>query len=289
MTLVLPRIGNSPYDTPEVFQDAWDVTMTAIENAINGATSGGGANDAWFYKTGRMIGSPLPTLAASPALGIWLPDGFMWMQDGVAITLEDGVLVGDLPQNFDGYASIKATDDGSGGYDWEVLATNALKSTFTPGIGVIGHVVTDSSGLTSIGTGAADADIVYDMPTILALLAATSGGTGAAVTLLSQLGYSEEDTRNAITVINELMAANLAAATANSGTRPAITDTDQLTTELAITRQGVIALQPDEGERSRSANVEAAVDGTFGDGTNSHPDFVDYTTATQNEDGEFEV
>lgn len=114
---------------------------------------------------------------------------------------------------------------------------------------------------------------------------------GAAITLQSQLKIAADDDRNSATVMLDLEQRIIAleSSSANSGTRPAITDTDQITTELAITRQGVIALQPDEGERSRSANIEATVDGTFGDGTNSHPDFVDYTNATQNDDGEFEV
>lgn len=246
MAVNLPRLDTSPYSDPLNFVATWDATMDLIEAALSsGGGSGGGLNDAWFFKTGRMITSPLPTLADSPALGIWLPDGFQWMQDGVAITLTTGELVTGLAQNFDGYAVIKATDNGAGGYDWEITSTNVDKSTFPGGAGVIGHIITDSSGLTAIETEPIDADVIYDMPSIVSILAGASGGSGSLITMLSQLIYNSADPRNAVTVIEEKLAANLAAAidaAAAGGVVPSTTETDRIWSWLLAFR-GVLGVQ----------------------------------------------
>ena len=269
----LPRLTNSPYDDPKVFADTWDETMALIEGA-DGASGSGGLNDAWFFKTGRMITSPLPTIAGSPALGIWLPEGFQWMQDGVAITLDEGVLVGDLEANFDGYAVIKATDDGAGGWDWEVTSTNEDKSTFAGGAGVIGHVVTDSDGLVSIETEPIDADVIYDMPSIVSILAGVSGGSGSVLTMLSQLIYNSADPRNAVTVIEEKLAANLAAALAaaeSGGVVPSTTETDQIWTWLLAFRNILGVQAPNLLRLQLGAGARPGLHGT-----SSAPETIQY-------------
>jgi len=228
----LPRLDSSPYDNPANFVATWDAAMDLIEANLGGG-SGTDANALWFYKTGRTITSPLPTVAPSPALGVYLPEGFQWFQDGVMITLDEDTFVGDLPANFDGYAVLKATADGDN-WIWIIESTSEDKSTFVGGVGVIGHVITDASGLTSIGTEVADADIVFDMPSIAALLGGANSG-GSAITMLAQLIYNSADPRNAVTVIEEKLAAILVqalAAAATGGIIPSTTETDTIWTWL---------------------------------------------------------
>lgn len=241
MTLLpgtLPRLDQTPYNDPQNFVATWNHAMELIEQASagSGGTGTGGANDRWFYKSGRKITSPKPAVPPSPALGVWLPAGFEWVQDGVPVTLEEGELVAPLPQNFDGYVAIEAVDDGSGGWEWEIAGTSEERSTLgAGGIGVIGRVATDSVGTVSIGSEPGDADVIYDMPTLVALLGGINSGSGEGegglVTMLSQLVYNSADPRSAVTVIEEKLADTLAAAlqaAEATGEQNGVTEYDQI-------------------------------------------------------------
>ena len=285
----LPRLTNSPYDDPKVFANTWDATMDLIEGA-NGASGDSSLLLSAFLKNGRIYGNT-PQLPSSPSLGLVLPDGFQWVQDGQLITVDGDTFVGDVPQNFTGYASLVATFNATS-EEWEyALTTDATKPAI--GSGILAKVTSDTTTVTDINVMESETDVVLTMPQIVARLQSAGGGSGGTtITKLSEIpNINDTDTRNPAPVLLDVESRveTLEAAVNSGGTRPAITDIDQLTTELSIFRQGVIGLAPDEGERSRSANIEGAVDGTFGDGTNGHPDYLDYTTATQNDDGEFEV
>jgi hypothetical protein len=72
------------------------------------------------------------------------------------------------------------------------------------------------------------------------------------------------------------------------GRRPRQTNVDQMMVELALARQGVIALLPSAGLRSQSANVLGTNAGLWGNGGNGSPDFIE-TELVINPDGTIEA
>lgn len=285
----LPRLTNSPYDEPAVFKATWAATMALIEQATAAGSASSGLLAA-FLKNGRISGIA-PALPASPALGVTLPDGFQWVQSGELITVDGDTFVGDVPENFNGYASLTATYD-SESDTWSYALTTA-ETKPAAGSGILAKVVSNTTTVTSITTTSAESDVILTMPEIVAsLLAAGSSGSGGS-TFIGDGQWLSTDTRPTSVVWAEDQAAQTAALEAeiNNGSsiKPMQQKTDILTQELAITRQTAIALQPDTGERSASANIEGSVDGTYGDGSDGRSDYLIDSTMAINDDGEFEA
>jgi hypothetical protein len=144
-----------------------------------------------------------------------------------------------------------------------------------------------------------ESDVGYDATerakgTVADRLNALSGSDtepGTIISLLAQLKWSEDDARNAIVVLLELLEqleARLMVAIQTGGRRPQQTPLDQLYFEHSLTRRTLIGLVPGLGEKTQSANVVPSVEGVFGDGTDGHPDFID-TSLTLNSDGVLEL
>lgn len=285
----LPRLTDSPYDNPAVFTSTWAATMVLIEQAAAGGTGSSGLLAA-FLKNGRISGIA-PALPASPALGVKLPDGFQWVQNGELITVDGDTFVGDVPENFTGYASLTAAYD-SESDTWSYALTTA-ETKPAAGSGILAKVVSNTTTVTSITTTSAESDVILTMPEIVAmLLAAGSGGSGGS-TFIGDGQWLSTDTRATSVVIDEKFAAQKAELedeiNTGSSIKPMQQKTDILTQETAIIRQEVIALQPDTGERSASANIESSVDGTYGDGSDGRSDYLIDSTMTINDDGEFDA
>ena len=305
----LPRPNEIIFDTgelwtPDKMPEALDAAFSEIEDSIG---AGGGSGDFGLWaQTGRLqlttgAGDKPAQLPASPALTLTLPVGFIWLQNGAThqIAPDDGErIIGPIPANFTGFVTLQVLADGT---DWQIDTAPARAPL---GSGTLAYVETDADGVTLLETDDANADVIPSVPVLAARLRATedrlqvleAGGDGGTGTIgpayASKLPWQPApgDVRDTVTVVLELMAlleTELLEAIADGGRRPRETIVDQIVREMAIVRQTTVALSPNDGLRSQSANVLSTVDGIFGDGGN-WPDYLE-TEMTLNPDGTLEA
>lgn len=252
--MALAPTNNITTDSTDVWVSWWNNTwLPNLQAEISGA--GGGFGAGVLTLDGRVVADDddesALQMTGSPSLAVILPDGAQIVVDGV-LRVVDGDQTLPVPSGFTGWITPVATvNEGTGVVTWSA-ATSATRGAL--GSGTAAKVISSADAVTTLDTSETESDVILTMPLLLSrqrdimtrltALEGGGGGSGGGASAAEHLPWQSagtgKDTRNTVTVVNEKLAAVLAAAidaAQAGGEFESPTETDQIWNWLLANRR----------------------------------------------------
>jgi len=252
--MALAPTNNITTDSTDVWVSWWNNTwLPNLQAEIDGAGSGFGAGVLTL--DGRIVadetdGSALQ-MTGSPSLAVILPDGALIVADGV-LRVVDGDQTLPVPSGFTGWITPVATVNETTGVVTWTGATSATRGAL--GSGTAAKVISSADAVTTLDTSETESDVILTMPLLLSrqrdimtrltALEGGGGGSGGGASAAEHLPWQSagtgKDARDTVTVVNEKLAAVLAAAidaAQAGGEFESPTETDQIWNWLLANRR----------------------------------------------------
>jgi len=257
-------------DSTNIWVQFWNETFIPVLEASIG--SGGGSGwPSFLSKNGRVVedyaDSLKPQLPGSASLAIVLPDGASYVVGGQLYTMDGDTTLGPLTPNQTSWIELTATYDP----DSETTVFDFIEHVDTRpafGLGIVAKTVTLADRTDTVESDGANSDIIPTYPVLMQMLRALGltegGGGGGGTTYLSQLKYSPADERNAVVVIEELIA-NLRNEVTDlieaGGSKEPPVEVDQLWESVLGLMRGMVEVNPSS---MRFLNAGIARPGIYG-------------------------